>query len=141
MATQIARVTEVMKQHPSLTAPQIAEKTGIPLNRIYVLRYKAKKAMQAKKDALKAKREARQVRVPVMKADLTDKLTSTQIKMLKQDLAEAQAEAKKFEAWCLDWRARCEEIIKERDTAQAEVLATRTIMQYLENRLVSLLKG
>ena len=137
MATQIARVTEAMQNHPSLTAAQLAEKTGIPLTNIYALRYKAKKLMQGKK-----KTAPKSTRVPLLKnVTLTDGASSVELKKLKKQLAESQEEAKKFERWCLDWNARCQALVNEKDTLQAEVLATKTIVQYLENRLVGLLKG
>ena len=143
MATQIQTVMNAMIKNPSLTASQLAKQLNISPTNIYALRHVAKKRIQAQRKAeTKSGKASKQVRVPLLRhAELADGLTAVQVKMLKKDLAEAQAEVKKLNTWCLEWRAKCEALVSERDTAQADALANRTIVGYLENRLIGLLKG
>jgi len=150
MATQIETVMNAMIKNPSLTASQLAKQLNISPTNIYALRHVAKKRIQAQRKtetnrvALKQKhiKASKQIRVPILRhAEKADGLTTVQVKMLKKDLAEAQAEVKKLNDWCLDWRKKCESLVSERDQAQADALANRTIVGYLENRLIGLLKG
>ena len=140
MATQIQTVMNAMIKNPSLTASQLAKQLNISPTNIYALRHVAKKRIQAQRKT--ETKSSKQVRVPVLRhTELADGLTTVQVKMLKKDLAEAQAEVKKLNGWCLDWRKKCEALVSERDKAQADALANRTIVGYLENRLIGLLKG
>ena len=143
MATQIQTVMNAMIKNPSLTASQLAKQLNISPTNIYALRHVAKKRIQAqRKTETKSTKASKQVRVPLLRhTELADGLTAVQVKMLKKELAEAQAEAKKLNTWCLEWRAKCEALVSERDAAQADAMANRAVIGYLENRLVGLLKG
>ena len=143
MATQIQTVVDAMIKNPSLTASQLAKQLNISPTNIYALRHVAKKRIQAQRKAeTKSTKASKQVRVPLLRhTELADGLTAVQVKMLKKDLAEAQAEVKKLNGWCLEWRAKCEALVSERDAAQADAMANRAVIGYLENRLVGLLKG
>ena len=143
MATQIQTVMNAMIKNPSLTASQLAKQLNISPTNIYALRHVAKKRIQAQRKAeTKSGKASKQVRVPLLRhTELADGLTAVQVKMLKKDLAEAQAEVKKLNTWCLEWRAKCEALVSERDAAQADAMANRAVIGYLENRLVGLLKG
>ena len=140
MATQIQTVVDAMIKNPTLTASQLAKQLNISPTNIYALRHVAKKRIQAQRKA--KNKSSKQVRVPLLRhTELADGLTAVQVKMLKKDLAEAQAEVKKLNGWCLEWRAKCEALVSERDAAQADAMANRAVIGYLENRLVGLLKG
>lgn len=139
MATQIETVMNAMLKNPSLTASQLAKQLNISPTNIYALRHVAKKRIQAQR---KADKKLPVYNAPILRhKEKAYGLTGAEVKVLRKQLAEAQAEVKKLNEWCLDWRKKCESLVSERDQAQADALANRTIVGYLENRLVGLLKG
>ena len=130
--TLASRASALLADNPTMKPKEMAEKLGVTVQRIYVLRSNMKKKLTKKAVSnVTTKRKGRPAKV---KVDTEQRISRPVNYVLNLEL-----ENKKLTDWCLIWKQKYEKL--EQDYAQAKVmfLNSQAVVDYLENKVANLI--
>jgi len=119
-STLTSKALDLLKQNPNMKPKNMAEKLGVPVQRIYAIRSKFKNTI--KKTV----------------SNVTNEQYISRPANYYQNL---EQENYKLTEWTLLWKQKYEKL--EADYTQAKVmfLNSQAVVEYLENKVANLLKG
>ncbi len=125
--TLTSKALDLLGQNPNMKPKDMAEKLGVNVQRVYVLRNQLKKKLTKKavSNVTNKKRRGRPAKV-------ASKPKVSRTEFLENEIA-------KYHRWCLEWREKYEQL--DRDYAKAKVmyLNSQAVIDYLENKVANLI--
>jgi sugar-specific transcriptional regulator TrmB len=98
---------------------EIAEKLGVPVQRIYVLRSNLKKKKLAKK--------------------IVSNVTTKKSYAGTNYILKLENEVSQYHKWCLEWREKYEKLEQDYANAKVMFLNSQAVVDYLENKVANLI--
>lgn len=133
--TLASRASALLADNPTMKPKEMAEKLGVTVQRIYVLRSnmkkKAIKTVKGLKLVTNVHNKPKRMKTT---ADTEQRISRPVNYVLNLEL-----ENKKLTDWCLIWKQKYEKL--EQDYAQAKVmfLNSQAVVEYLENKVANLI--
>lgn len=133
--TLASRASALLADNPTMKPKEMAEKLGVTVQRIYVLRSNMKKKAIKTVKGLKLVTNVHNKRQRMK----TTADTEQRISRPANYLLNLELENKKLTDWCLIWKQKYEKL--EQDYAQAKVmfLNSQAVVDYLENKVANLI--
>jgi predicted ArsR family transcriptional regulator len=130
--TLASKALDLVKQNPNIKPKEMAEKLGVTVQRVYVLRNNLKKKLTKKVVSnVTTKRKGRPTKV-----EQSDRQYISRPANYYQNL---EHENRKLTEWTLMWKQKYEKL--EQDYTQAKVmyLNSQAVIDYLENKVANLI--
>ena len=130
--TLASKALDLVKQNPNIKPKEMAEKLGVTVQRVYVLRNNLKKKLTKKAVSnVTTKRKGRPAKV-----EQSDRQYISRPANYYQNL---EHENRKLTEWTLMWKQKYEKL--EQDYTQAKVmyLNSQAVIDYLENKVANLI--
>ena len=130
--TLTSKALDLLKQNPNMKPKDMAEKLGVTVQRIYVLRNNIKKKLTKKVVSnVTTKRRGRPAKV-----EQSDRQYVSRPANYYQNL---EQENYKLTEWTMLWKQKYEKL--EQDYAQAKImyLNSQAVVEYLENKVANLI--
>lgn len=124
--TLVSRALDLMGQHPNMKPKDMAEKLGVTVQRVYVLRNTLKKK-SAKKAVSKVTNKPER-----MKTTATSGRPTNYVLKLENEVAQ-------YHKWCLEWRQKYEKLEQDYANAKVMFLNSQAVIEYLENKVANLI--
>lgn len=131
--TLASKASALLADNPTMKPKEIAEKLGVTVQRIYVLR------SNMKKKAIKTVKGLNLVSNVTTKP-MRMKTTATTGRPTNY-LLRLENENKQLHEWCLEWRQKYDKLQKDYGDAKVMFLNSQAVVDYLENKVATLLKG
>ena len=129
--TLASKASALLADNPTMKPKEMADKLGVNVQRIYVLRSNMKKKLAKKKTVTNVhnKRRGRPAKVE----------TEQRISRPVNYVLNLEHENKKLTDWCLIWKQKYEKL--EQDYADAKImyLNSQAVVDYLENKVANLI--
>jgi len=126
--TLASKALDLVKQNPNIKPKEMAEKLGVTLQRVYVLRNNLKKKLTKKAVSnVTTKRKGRPAKVEI------------RVSKPASYYQNLEHENYKLSEWTLLWKQKYEKL--EQDYAQAKImyLNSQAVVEYLENKVANLI--
>jgi hypothetical protein len=133
--TLASRASALLADNPTMKPKEMAEKLGVTVQRIYVLRSNMKKKAIKTVKGLKLVTNVHNKRQRMK----TTADTEQRISRPANYLLNLELENKKLTDWCLIWKQKYEKL--EQDYADAKImyLNSQAVVDYLENKVANLI--
>jgi predicted ArsR family transcriptional regulator len=128
--TLASKALDLVKQNPNIKPKEMAEKLGVTVQRVYVLRNNLKKKLTKKVVSnVTTKRKGRPAKMERM----------LQVSRPANYYQNLEHENRKLTEWTLMWKQKYEKL--EQDYTQAKVmyLNSQAVIDYLENKVANLI--
>jgi predicted transcriptional regulator len=128
--TLASKALDLVKQNPNIKPKEMAEKLGVTVQRVYVLRNNLKKKLTKKSVSnVTTKRKGRPAKMERM----------LQVSRPANYYQNLEHENRKLTEWTLMWKQKYEKL--EQDYTQAKVmyLNSQAVIDYLENKVANLI--
>ena len=128
--TLASKALDLVKQNPNIKPKEMAEKLGVTVQRVYVLRNNLKKKLTKKTVSnVTTKRKGRPAKMERM----------LQVSRPANYYQNLEHENRKLTEWTLMWKQKYEKL--EQDYTQAKVmfLNSQAVVEYLENKVANLI--
>ena len=128
--TLASKALDLVKQNPNIKPKEMAEKLGVTVQRVYVLRNNLKKKLTKKVVSnVTTKRKGRPAKMERM----------LQVSRPANYYQNLEHENRKLTEWTLMWKQKYEKL--EQDYTQAKVmyLNSQAVVEYLENKVANLI--
>lgn len=126
-----SKALNLMNRYPNMSPKDMAEKLGVKVQRVYVLR------SNMKKKAIKTVKGLNLVSNVTTKRQRM-KTTAT-VEQPSRYITELQEENKRLHAWCLEWREKYDKLQKDYGDAKVMFLNSQAVVDYLENKVANLI--
>jgi predicted ArsR family transcriptional regulator len=128
--TLASKALDLVKQNPNIKPKEMAEKLGVTVQRVYVLRNNLKKKLTKKTVSnVTTKRKGRPAKMERM----------LQVSRPANYYQNLEQENYKLTEWTMLWKQKYEKL--EQDYAQAKImyLNSQAVVEYLENKVANLI--
>ena len=128
--TLASKALDLVKQNPNIKPKEMAEKLGVTVQRVYVLRNNLKKKLTKKVVSnVTTKRKGRPAKMERM----------LQVSRPANYYQNLEQENYKLTEWTMLWKQKYEKL--EQDYAQAKImyLNSQAVVEYLENKVANLI--
>jgi sugar-specific transcriptional regulator TrmB len=117
--TLASKASALLADNPTMKPKEIAEKLGVPVQRIYVLRSNLKKKKLAKK--------------------IVSNVTTKKSYAGTNYILKLENEVSQYHKWCLEWREKYEKLEQDYANAKVMFLNSQAVVDYLENKVANLI--
>ena len=122
--TLASKALDLVKQNPNIKPKEMAEKLGVTVQRVYVLRNNLKKKLTKK-----------------VVSNVTTKRRGRPANAVKpvNYILKLENEIAQYHKWCLEWRGKYEKLEQDYATAKVMYLNSQAVVDYLENKVANLI--
>lgn len=122
--TLTSKALDLVKQNPNIKPKEMAEKLGVTVQRVYVLRNNLKKKLTKK---------------AVSKVTNNSVETTAKAGRPTNYVLRLENEVAQYHKWCIEWREKYERLEKDFANAKVMYLNSQAVVDYLENKVANLI--